>query len=170
MSKNVFCIIVMLALFSCKRDEGSVTAYVPVYADKNEVLNIELAPPEKLVAGGKVFVSDNILYQVEIGRGIHLTDISDPSLPVKKAFIKSRGCQEVAVKNHLIITNNASDLVILALSDNAIRVVRRLPGSFDNLLSPNHPPERGRFECPDPSKGIVIGWEKKTINNPSCSY
>lgn len=170
MLKNFLCWLMLTALWACNRDDGPSTAYVPVYASKDEIMNIELLPAQPYQSGGKVYVSDNILYQVESGRGIHITDISNPASPVKKCFIKIRGCQEVAVKDHLIITNNISDLVVLSLSNTAVTVVKRLPDSFENLFSPNHPPERGRFECPDPSKGAVIGWEKKTVTNASCSY
>ena len=30
------------------------------------------------------------------------------------------------------------------------------------------PDEFGAFECVDPSKGIVVGWEKTTLSNPEC--
>ncbi|MFT4092991.1 MAG: hypothetical protein QM640_05075 [Niabella sp.] len=133
-------------------------------------MNIALTSDQPYESGGKVYVSGSILYQVESGKGIHITDISDPAAPVKKGFIVIRGCQEVAVKDNLIITNNMSDLVILSLTSTNVAVVKRLPDSFENLFSPNHPPDRGRFECPDPAKGVVIGWEKKTLVNPSCSY
>lgn len=159
-----------LLLWSCSNRKNEVTGYAPVYGDLSEMKGVSLGPARAVENGGKIYVWGDLLYQVETGKGIHITDISDPAAPVQKGFIKAGGAQEVAVKNGLIYTNSQNDLVILKIENNKLQTVKRLPAAFGELSSPALPPERGPFECPDPSKGIVTGWQKKTLINPACSY
>jgi len=169
--KNVTLMLMgTLLLLSCSNRKNEVTGYAPVYGDLSEMTGVSLEPARAVENGGKVYVWGDLLYQVETGKGIHITDIADPAAPVQKGFIKAGGAQEVAVKNGLIYTNSQNDLVILKIENNKLQVVKRLPAAFGQLSSPALPPERGPFECPDRSKGIVIGWQKKTLINPACSY
>ncbi|MCH5714763.1 hypothetical protein [Niabella hibiscisoli] len=88
---------------------------------------------------------------------------------MRKAFIKVAGSQEVAVKNGLIYTNHLNDLVILELSGSTLNTIKRLP-AFKNMNNQTLPPERGVFECPDKTRGTVIGWQKKMLQDPKCQY
>lgn len=170
--KNVMYCLAMTVLFaSCwKQKNEEVLGYAPVYGSDTELKTITLSPAQPLENGGKIYIYDKMLYQVESGKGIHITDISNAASPVKKAFLKVAGAQELAIKDNLIFTNNMKDLVIIKIENNKATTVRRLADSFKNLFTANRPPERGKFECPDPSKGTIIGWQKKKLINPSCSY
>jgi len=169
--KNLLPVLTGLAfLVSCSNKENEVTGYAPVYGDLSEIKNVSLTAAQSVENGGKVYVWEDLLYQVETGKGIHITDISDPAAPEQKAFIKIAGAQEVAVKDGLIYTNSLNDLVILKIENNQLQIVKRMPASFEELFSPVLPPERGPFECPDKMKGTVIGWQKRTLTNPACSY
>lgn len=171
LNKWLLLTFVLSAHFSCVRDANDeVLGYAPIYGNEAEVKNITLSGPQPVTAGGKIYVIGNMLLQVESGTGVHVTDISNPTSPQKKAFINVKGAQEVAVKDGLIYTNNLSDLVVLQYSNNNISVIKRLPGAFTNLANPQLPPERGRFECPEKNKGVIIGWQKKTLINPKCDY
>jgi hypothetical protein len=171
-AKKLIAIVVLACLsVSCwKRNNETVLGYAPVYGDASALKSITLLPAQDVEEGGKIYVAGNMLFQVESGKGIHITDISNPAQPQQKGFIKISGCQEVTVKNGIIYTNNMNDLVILQQNGNAIDVVKRLPESFMNSSSTTVPPEHGKFECPDPSKGVIVGWQKKTLINPNCSY
>lgn len=170
MKNSTIAVAAIVLLASCWNKREETMGYAPIYGDSTELKTIALLPAKTYEAGGKIYVYDKTLYQVETGQGIHITDISNPASPVKKAYIKVAGAQEIAVKDDAIFTNNMKDLVILKISGSTISLVKRLPGSFKNLFDYKRPPERGKFECPDPSKGIVIGWQKKTLINPNCSY
>lgn len=157
-------------LTSCWKNENrEIMGFAPVYGAEAELQSVTLAAPQAVENGGKIYVEGNILFQVESGRGIHVTDISAPATPQKKAFIKVAGSQEVAVKNGLIYTNNLNDLVILEYAGNTIKVVKRIP-AFKNMGLSVLPPERGYFECPDKNKGVITGWQKKLLTNPKCEY
>lgn len=170
--KNVlYCFAIILLLASCwKQKQEEVLGYAPVYGNETEMKTISLTTAQPLNNGGKIYVFNNMLYQVEAGKGIHITDISNPENPVKKGFLKVAGAQELSVKDNLIFTNNMRDLVIVNIENNTATTVRRLQDSFKVLFTAARPPERGKFECPDPLKGNVIGWQKRMIVNPACTY
>jgi hypothetical protein len=48
------------------------------------------------------------------------------------------------------------------------QVVNRVADAFPPVDQSYPPITRGYFECPDASKGIVIGWEEKLVQNPKC--
>lgn len=165
-------------LFSCDRNPGSAPfmqeAWVPVYTTNTagiKTITAEAARPT--VKAGKIYTLGNLIYQVEQDSGIHVINAANPSAPQKLGFIRSFLCKEVSVKNGLIYTNNFSDLVVINATDiSNVREVARTPGVFPDLAL-QYPPKPDAntmiyFECPDSKKGIVIGWEKKTINNAKC--
>lgn len=168
--KLLMALGLLLPALSCKRDDNrEVMGYAPIYGNEAELHTISLMAPQPVENGGKIYVQGNNLFQVESGKGIHITDITDPAHPEKKAFIKVAGSQEVAVKNSLIYTNNLNDLVILEINGTDISTIKRLP-AFKNMQNQSVPPERGFFECPDKTKGTVTGWQKKMLQNPKCEY
>ena len=48
--------------------------------------NVDLENP------GKIYYKDNYIFIVEELKGIHVYDNTDPSSPVKKAFVNLPGC------------------------------------------------------------------------------
>ncbi len=166
-------------LVSCDRNRQPTAeareAWVPVYSqDASAMKQVTAGPVRSTVNAGKIYVLGNIIYQVEQDSGIHIINYSNPSSPQKVGFIRSFLCKELAVKNGLIYTNNGSDLVVIdATSINNVREMARTPGVFPDL-SLQYPPKTGSsgllyFVCPDPSQGIVVRWEKKTVSNANCS-
>ena len=151
-----------------------VEGYTPVYsADMATLKQIKGEAARTTVNGGKIYTTGNLLFQVEIDSGIHVINYANPSNPQKLGFIKSFLCKEVAVKNGFIYSNNFSDLVVIDINNlNSIREVSRTAGVFPDLAL-QYPPKSSAsgityFECPDPSKGIIIGWKKQTLNHPKC--
>jgi hypothetical protein len=176
--KTLLGLSVLISLFSCNTtpDIKPVMreAWVPVYSsDPGAFKAITAGPARPTVESGKIFTLGNLLYQVEVDSGIHVINYSNPSSPQKLGFIRSFLCKEVSVKNGLIYTNNGSDLVVIeATSMSGVREVARTPGVFPDLALQYPPkPDPMRevwFECPDPEKGIVVSWEKRTIDNAKC--
>ncbi len=169
---------ISLVLLSCDRTPGSKPemreAWVPVYTNNSAAIKmISAGPARSTVNAGKIYTVGNLIYQVEQDSGIHIINYANPSSPQKLGFIRSFLCKEVSVKNGLIYTNNFSDLVVIDASNlAAVREVARTPEVFPDLAL-QYPSKPNNFttvyfECPDPKKGIVIGWEKKTINNANC--
>ncbi|MEO6611156.1 MAG: hypothetical protein ABIT05_03455 [Chitinophagaceae bacterium] len=179
MRSNIFLLLsVSFFLFSCDWRSGSANemreAWIPVYStNTNAVKTITAGPGRSTVKAGKIYVTGNLIYQVEQDSGIHVINASNPSSPQKLGFIRSFLCKEISVKNGLIYTNNLSDLVVINASDiNNVREVARTAGVFPDLAL-QYPPKPDPFttvyfECPDPKKGIVVGWQMKNIDNPKC--
>lgn len=167
-----------LFLFSCNRKPGSKPemrdAMVPIYSSNTTLIKtITAGPPRSTSNAGKIYTVGNLIYQVEQDSGIHIINYVNPSSPQKIGFIRSFLCKEISVKNGLIYTNNFSDLVVIDASNlNAVTEVTRTEGVFPDLAL-QYPPKLNNFttvyfECPDPKKGIVIGWQQKTIDNAKC--
>lgn len=179
MKSNYFLLFFgSLFLFSCDRNPGSKPvmreAWVPVYTSNTVgIKTITAGPPRSTVNAGKIYTVGNLIYQVEQDSGIHIINYSNPSAPQKLGFIRSFLCKEISVKNGLIYTNNFSDFVVIDASNiNNVREVARTAGVFPDLAL-QYPPKPDRFttvyfECPDPKNGIVIGWQKKMIDNAKC--
>lgn len=176
--KTLVFLFLSALLFSCDRDPSPKSemreAWVPVYTTNTAGIKIVTAGPARsTVNAGKIYTVGNLIYQVEQDSGIHVINYSNPSAPQKIGFIRSFLCKEVVVKNGLIYTNNFSDLVVIDASSIAnVREVARTNDVFPDLSLQYPPKPAGSptiyFECPDPQKGIIIGWQKKTINNANC--
>ena len=146
-----------------------IEGYAPVYADANDAA-IRSEAPRDIDKGGKIYIKDNILYQVETGKGIHVINIAQPDAPQKLRFLHIIGCQEVSIIGNNLYTNNLNDLIVINIQDiNNINEVDRITNTF-HLVDVNRPPTTGWFECIDPSKGTVVGWEMKTLYSPKCLY
>lgn len=159
-------------LFGCVQDSGdtnAITGYAPVYQPAATAHKISVQPVTATVNAGKIYAYKNYLFQVEQGKGIHVIDNTVPPQAGKIAFINIPGCSEMAIKADFLYTNNVNDLVVLSLNNmTAPTVVSRQANAFPQIEQ-TYPPFQGvYFECPDPAKGIVIGWEEKILEHPKC--
>jgi hypothetical protein len=66
-----------------------------------------------------------------------------------------------------LYADNAVDLVALDITNPAdVKLLKRIENAFPNQ---SFPPHTGvNFECADPAKGVVVGWEKVQLQNPKC--
>jgi len=162
----------LLSMWSCTKKPnqlGEVDAYVPIYGNFGELKVITQQTPQPIVKGGKIAVIGTHLFQVESGMGIHVMDISNPNTPRKISFIRIPMCNEVTLRGNFLYTNNVNDLVTLNISDiNNITTASRIINAFPNIEAQYPPQTNVYFECADISKGMVIGWELKKVNNPKC--
>lgn len=176
-SKPILILLLPLIYLSCNpisNHPDLVEGYAPVYvANVSHVKTVVAESARPMKKGGKIYTVGNLLFQVEQDSGIHIIDYGNPSNPVKLGFIRSYLCKEVTVKNGYIYTNNMSDLVVIDITNiNNVHEISRVKNVFPDLAL-QFPPESSRvgrvyFECPDPSKGFIVAWTPKTINNPKC--
>lgn len=145
-----------------------IDGWAPIYDTANTSKVIKAVAPRAIERGGKIYIKGNTLYQVEAGKGIHVIDITQPGVPVKKGFLMVVGCQEMAIQNETLYTNNLNDLVALDITDVAApKLTDRVSGAF-HIFDPFTPPSAGWHECADQSKGAVVGWEIKSLSFPQC--
>jgi hypothetical protein len=146
---------------------GEVEAYVPVYDNNPALKQVSFQAPRKTVNGGKLFTAGTNVLQEELDSGLHVISYEDPALPVKIGFLRIPGFQMAAIDGDYLYANNYDDLIAIplkALSTNMS--VMRVAGAWKQHDYP--PGVFGYFECPEPSKGTVIGWRKTMVSNPKC--
>lgn len=150
------CFVVFF-LQGCLKDKMTHTYTIlrPIYQTKEAVkANIKSNLPKTIESPGKIFVYGNYVFLNEPDKGVHVIDNSNPTNPVKKAFIDIPGNQDIAVKGNTLYADMYGDLVSVDISDplNA-KLLKNLPGVF---------PERnylGGFATNNTM--IVVGWERK---------
>ncbi len=171
-----YCCLLMLLCVSltCCRPDNTlgtqpIEAFVPVYMTTQNAGAIKKEAARPTRHAGKIYVIGNWLFQNDVNEGIHIIDISDKTKPQKVSFISIPLSTEVAVRGNYLYTNNVSDLLTFNIADPSNpTLVKRIPYVFP-LSNQNYPPFNNvSFECADPSKGIVINWERKQIASPKC--
>jgi hypothetical protein len=170
--KQFLLFIAVGVLFSCQtNDVGTPTQIMglaPVYAPLGASNTVAIEPIKATKNPGKIYAYGNYLFQVEQYEGIHIIDNSNSSQARKVAFLKVPMASEIAIKSDHLYTNNVNDLVVFSLSTiTAPQLVSRIANAFP-VIDQTHPNESGYFECPDPSKGVVIAWERKMLDQPKC--
>jgi hypothetical protein len=172
MNKIFSIAFVYVCLQACtgkQNNIGEVDGYTPIYSTKAEAEKITALPPQAIVNGGKIATLNKFLFQVEEGKGIHIIDYANATTPIKKGFIQVPLCHELTVKGNFIYTNNMADLVVLDVSaGNTVSVTSRITNAFPDLAVQYPPVQNAWFECPDASKGVVVAWQSKKLNNPKC--
>ncbi len=175
MKKIVTLLLLLTVLVSCSKerqeseDVGKVDGYRPIYMPKDQALSTDVQGPEILSKPGKIYIVGSWLYLTDKGRGVHIIDISNLLAPKKHAFISVPGIEDVAVKGSYLFADNITDVVVFNIGDiNNIQLSQRIEDVYPetNQLYPSQ--VSGYFECVDPSKGFVVGWEKVSLDNPKC--
>lgn len=147
---------------------GEVMGYRPIYITYDDLKQVERQPPKALKESGKIYLRGAYLFVSEPNQGIHIIDNFDKKNPKPIAFIKIPGSQDVELKGDILYSDNGLDLVAVDIANPAAAtVVKRVPGVFPYPMYP--PFENVKFECPDPAKGYVIGWELVLLDSPRCS-
>jgi LVIVD repeat len=170
---RIFMLLIAVFLLACNRSNryeiGSVDGYAPVYASAlaSKTTSVEASRPT--TNPGKIYAYNQYLFQVDQGSGIHIIDNSNVQQPEKIAFLNIPFCSEISIKSNMLYTNNINDLVVFDISNiQNPQMVKRLEDVFDDSGQYFPPVDNAYFECVDPSKGIVVGWERKIIENPKC--
>lgn len=161
-------------LFSCDdpsgiNSDGTMQAYVPVYAKANDLANIGVESAKPIQKAGKIYTIGNLLLQNDLNTGVHFINISNPKQPVKMCFLRVPFSTEISVKDNHLYVNNFDDLLVFNISNPANpTLVKRLENVFPYHNSEYPPVSNTYFECVDPSKGIVIDWKPANLKDPKC--
>lgn len=176
MIKLLYLLPLVFLISSCTAEESPledqmVEGLKPIYSTGDDWKNIKTIAPQPIKKLGKIYYKDNKIFVNEFFKGIHIIDNSDPTNPIKLKFIEILGNKDIAIKGQILYADNVTDLVTLDISNlDDIKVLGRVKDIYPNSSSSQTNPEGhiGPFECVDPSKGTVIGWEEATLLNPDC--
>lgn len=155
-------------VISCKKEKESklVEGYQPIYATAEEMNNVEVRSNESLENPGRIYSYENYLLVNDKAKGIHIYDNSNVSTPVHLSFVAITGNMDFSVREGILYADNITDLVLVDIKNPVEpKYVNRISGVF---AAQQFPDEFGAFECPDPAKGIVIGWKKTMLSEPKC--
>ncbi len=162
-------------LLSCVEDDGSrasrpsgsVNGMSPIYQSEEIAYQISVSEAKDIVNPGKIFTYQNFLIVTIINEGFHLIDNTNPSNPNNMLFVNIPGNTDIAVKDGVFFANNYNDMISFKLESNGgISLIERLSDAMQNGLAP--PGNNIYFECVDPSRGVVVGWESRILNRPRC--
>ena len=169
--KKILIILGIFLLFFSGKSSWTVEGFKPLYVPAEEAKVIKLMEPAEMVTQGKIYVKDNYIYVGDVNKGIHIIDNTDPSAPVKVAFLQIYGNHDIAIKGNMLYADNLEDLITIDISnrENPV-VVSRIEDVYKtpNQNFPEDLPYHTWFECADPDKGYVIGWIPATIESPDC--
>ena len=154
-----------------------VWGYKPVFTTDTALLQVQSESPRPMKNAGKIYVRGNLIFQNDVGYGIHVIDNSIPSQARPIGFIKVNGSSELSIKDNNMYVNSYNQLVVLDVSDwQNVRVVKRIPNAFQQGLSAGGfryyyipPPEHGvYFDCTlldyQPGK-LQSGWVRDSVFN-----
>ncbi len=165
---------VIISLTSCdpagSGPPDNVLGYAPVYLQKTGDDTIKFLPPQPTIKGGKIYLKDDILYQVELYRGIHIINLSDPEHAEKIGFYEIFGCTQLTMQDNYMYVNSSNDFLVIDVSIMTEPKVVKYDADYFLSSSFLSPPRSGYFECIDPSKGIVIDWKSVMLESPKCRF
>ena len=184
---RLFLFLVVILLTGCIDSvqvdplPSQVEGLKPVYiAEAENVVEVQDAIGFENL--GKIVYANPYLLINERFKGIHIVDNSNPSDPVKIAFLKIPGNTDFTLKGQYLYANHGSDLKTFLINGNEANFEIDLPSleetqiisdlfstEENNQISALFPPDyQGFFECVDPDKGIVVGWESSILTDPEC--
>lgn len=160
---------------SCEKLEtlpANVMAMKPLYTDGDDASLIKAEDPRPFGTLGAISERGSYLYIIERYKGIHVIDNSDPNNPINIAFWNIPGCVALTLSGDRLYVQNTKNLWVIKVVDvKEIQVIDKEEDVFSTTVGDAvRPPAsyRERFECVDPSKGIVVGWERQLIEMPLC--
>ncbi len=147
------------------RIKSTYIYYKPVYTTLAEIKTATgWKSAQALSSVGKIYLKDKNLFINEVGKGIHLFDNTNPSLPKALGFLNIPGNYDLAIFGATLYADSYVDLVLFDISDlSAIKEVNRLEGFFKNYNT------LGFYV--DPVRGVVTSWEKTssvTVQENNC--
>ena len=171
----LFVLVSLISLSSCwtKIKPSPPTNYQrvwgnkPIYGSFTQAKQITYSSTAfPVMVPGNIYAKGDLIYQLEVGKGIHVIDNSVPAQAHRVGFITVNGSSQISIKGNFLYTNSYDDLVVVDISNsNTVREVKRIIGAFPEGRSQyfyNQPAESGYFECPV-YDSAVIGWRKDSV-------
>ncbi len=167
MQKILNSVVIALLLFANSSCEDKITeifvANSPIYMSYEDLAKaVKQSAPRNLEKPGKIYFKDNYIFIVEERMGIHIFDNSNPSSPQNLSFVEIPGVVDIAVKGDVLYADSYIDFIALSLTNlNNITELKRIKNIFPYTLPAfNEDYPLARI---DQEKGVVVGWEIKTI-------
>jgi len=165
--RKTICFILLSLPFiiaTSDNDFNNPSEYFPILMERGELeKSIFFREALEIKTTGKIYYKDNIIYLNELYKGIHIIDNTNPSAPVITGFINIPGCIDIAIKNHILLVDNAIDLVSIDLSNGIqnLSVTKRIRNVFPESTPPDLDYIPYIFNHENrPENTIIVGWKK----------
>lgn len=129
--------ISLLLLSSFSRDVGYYGSYgkTPVLMLRTDFESaIKTLEPREMRVTSRINLKDSYIYIVELYKGVHVVDNSNPSDPEVIHFINIPGCVDMTIKENQLFARSAVDLVAIDISDlSDVKEINRVRETFSEL-------------------------------------
>ncbi len=180
MKKLIYLLPLLLCgLWSCSDNVSETVTYKinePVFMsvqDFRTAVKVS-SRPEQIENYGKICFYEGFMYISEAGKGIHILDNRNPSLPKNVGYIELPGNADLAIRDNQLYADSYIDLVWFDVSNPAKPELKgRLTDIFPKALPPM--PNEFGFDyamCYDQNKekAVVVGWKLKERTDNINSY
>ncbi len=141
---------------ACTKNDGNLVHYIyykPFYKSKAAIrANIKSGPAANITQAGKIFIQGNNLFLVDVNKGVHIIDITNPNQPQKTAFIPIPGCNDIAVRGNYLYVDFGKDLLTINIGNPNAAFIKK---SISNVFPENY----ALSYSPDTSK-VFAGYVK----------
>ena len=165
-----------ILLNSCQdKTEANFMANTPVYMDFDTFRSTEftIQPVREITASGKIWVKGHYLFIVDVLKGVHIVDNSNPSSPVKLGFLEIFACSDIAISGNLLFADNYSDLLTFDISD---ILNPALQCRTENAFNFTAIDVIGEYDYNLPAvgviwnKGVITGWNQEEVTEEIAVY
>lgn len=193
---SLFLLLIILLLTSCWDFRNNVSpepppvppkkvwGYKPVLSVDSSILKVSAIGPQPVKLPAKIYVKGNLIFQNDLGSGIHVIDNTNPSAPNPVGFIKILGNSEISIKGDMLYANSFTDLVVVDVKDwQKPMEMKRIKRAFhQGAAAGGYPsyhfiplPEHGvYYECPwqyaNSMTHILTGWVRDSVYDNNCYY
>jgi hypothetical protein len=180
MKKIIFLLPFLLCgLWSCSDNVSETVTYKinePVFMSVQDFRSAVKVSnrSEQIDNYGKICFYEGFMYISEAGKGIHIIDNRNPSLPKNVGFIELLGNADLAIRDNQLYADSYIDLVWFDVSNPAKPA---LNGRLEDIFPKALPPMPNEFGydyamCYDQNteKAVVVGWVLKERTDNINSY
>jgi hypothetical protein len=169
--RSIVLLLLPILILSCVKeapeDYGSGMGKKPIYIALNMLEDIKNLPSQALGETGTIFWTDTLFFILEYKKGIHVYSIADTALTLPLTFFAIPAITDFAISGNYLYADGWKDLLIIDITNiYNIQLASRTPNAFEPSTFP--PLYNGTFECYDPSKGAIAGWEDVWLEHPLC--
>lgn len=159
----ILMLLLMVASSCTDKVFETFTANSPVYLSYTDLRSaVKMSTARELNNPGKIYFKDQYIFINEKMEGVHVFDVSDPEDPQNKGFIEIPGNIDIAIKDDVLYADSYVDLVSIDVSSfSNIKEVGRVEKVFPYTL-PTYDTKYPLAKI-DEKKGVVTGWEVKSI-------
>ena len=160
--------IILLCSFS--QDVGYYGSYdqTPILMLRSDFeQSIKTLSAREMNFTSRISLKGQYIYIVELYKGVHVVNNSDPTQPEVVYFINIPGCVDIAIKDEQLYAHSAVDLVAIDITNlSTVTEITRVRDTFSELgKGDDYYSIPYKFsEGQRPENTVIVGWENSKVN------